>query len=461
LNESIFTYLSGEDDSLIIMVESPMSNIRVLADKFARDRDGSVAVLFGLSCVVLVGLVGLAVDTSRYYNYSSKMQQSLDAATLAGAKMLPDDSVSDGDIAALIQAHFTASMVSAGIAANALMAPAITIDRSKNSVSSQGSAKLPAMVSNLITGKGFVDANIASKAIFDMKKIELSMVLDITGSMNTNNKLADMKIAAKDIVDELYNVSLSEDGIRIALAPYSASVNAGQYASAVTNVPPTTSCSKVKHEWKCTDVSGVDQDTCVVERQGLNSTTGAAPVGVDKLPNVPSPTPSGYSCPPSTVLGLQGKSQRAEVTDTIDSYLATGATAGHIGTAWGWYLLSPDWAGVLGANAPKPYSDALVDKYTIIMTDGVFNRSYLTGSTDATTMANESYAQFGALCNGMKAKGIKIFTVGFDLNDPRALSELAACASGPGNFFDAKTGADLKQSFKEIAKKLNTLRVAS
>ena len=75
--------------------------------------------------------------------------------------------------------------------------------------------------------------------------------------------------------------------------------------------------------------------------------------------------------------------------------------------------------------------------------------------------ANESYAQFGALCDGAKSAGIKIFTIGFDLNDPRALTELEACASGPGNFFDAKTGADLKQSFKEIAKKLNTLRVAS
>ena len=363
-----------------------MSKIQVLVRKFSRDHDGTVAVLFGLSCVVLVGLIGLAVDTSRYYNYSSKMQQALDAATLAGAKMLPDDSVSDGDIEALIQAHFTASMATAGIAANSLMTPAITIDRSKNSVTSQGSAKLPAMVSKFITGKGYVDTNLASKAIFDMKKIELSMVLDITGSMNTNNKLADMKVAAKDIVDELFNVSLSEDGIRIALAPYSASVNAGQYASAVTNVPPTTSCSRVDHEWRCKDVAGVDQDTCVVERQGPNAATAAAPVGADKLPNVPAPTPSGYSCPPSTVLGLQGKSQQAEVTSTIDSYLAVGATAGHIGTAWGWYLLSPDWSGVLEHSAPKPYSDALVSKYMIVMTDGIFNRSYLTGSTDATTM---------------------------------------------------------------------------
>ena len=96
----------------------------------------------------------------------------------------------------------------------------------------------------------------------------------------------------------------------------------------------------------------------------------------------------------------------------------------------------------------------------IIMTDGIFNTSYLTGSTDPVTQANESYAQFDALCAAIKGKGIKIYTVGFDLSDARALSELQNCASGAAYFFDAKTGADLKAAFKAIAQKLNTLRVA-
>ena len=97
----------------------------------------------------------------------------------------------------------------------------------------------------------------------------------------------------------------------------------------------------------------------------------------------------------------------------------------------------------------------------IIMTDGIFNTSYLSGSaTSAAAQADESYAQFDALCDGIKAQGIQVFTVGFALNDARALSELANCASSPGTFFDAQTGADLKASFHSIAQKLNTLRVA-
>ncbi|MEQ1672713.1 MAG: VWA domain-containing protein, partial [Hyphomicrobium sp.] len=277
------------------------------------------------------------------------------------------------------------------------------------------------------------------------------------------NKLTDLKSAAKDVIDELYNGSISEDGVRIALAPYSASVNAGALASAVTNVPATTVCSWDHHEWKCKDVAGVDQDTCVVERQGVHAATDAAPIGIDKLPNVTTdPKPSRYNCPSPTVLPLQGKSQQQEVKDTIDSYLASGATAGHIGTAWGWYLLSPEWASVLpAASAPKPYTDPNVKKSMIIMTDGEFNTSYLTGSSSDSVQADESYAQFDALCNAIKGKNIQVFTIGFALYDARALAELEQCASGPSNFFDAKTGPDLKASFKAIVEKLNTLRVAS
>lgn len=439
-----------------------MLSLRRLTTDFARDTGGAVAILFGVSCVVLFGLIGLAVDTSRYYNYTSHMQQALDAAALAGAKLLPDDQVSDGDIETLVNAYFSEAMSKTGVTANGVPTATIRIDRSKNEVEVTGTARLPAMLSTMMLPSDSVDIGRTSKVVFDMKKIEMSMVLDITGSMNSNNKLADLKIAAKDVIEELYNGSLSEDGVRIALAPYSASVNAGAYAPQVTNIPATTSCSWQDHEWRCRDVAGVDQDTCVIERQGMNAATEAAPVGVDKLPNVPTLPYGRYLCPPSTVLGLQGKSQKQEVLDTIDSYVAAGATAGHIGAAWGWYLLSPEWSSVLGASAPKAYGEENVEKSMIIMTDGEFNTSYLTGgNTPGDTQADEFYAQFDALCNGAKAKGIKVFTVGFDLNSPRALAELQKCATGPENFFDAKTGAQLKQAFKDIAKKLNTLRVAS
>ena len=440
-----------------------MSKIVKSSRSFATDERGTVAVIFGLSIAFLLMIAGLAIDTARFHDVSSRMQAALDASTLAGAKLLADDNSTAADIENMAQAHFDAAMQTIGVKTTSMSHLAVSVDRANSAVSTSVAATLPSLFGMIANVAPLTLINQTSKVIYAMTPIELSMVLDITGSMNNNNKIADMKIAAKDVIDTLYATALSDNSVRIAVAPYSASVNAGGLASAVTNVPATTICS---NNWwqgpRCQTVAGVDADTCVIERTGLNAATDAGPFGADKLPNVPTTPYGNYTCPQASVIPLMGKSQVATIKSTIDSYVASGSTAGHIGTACGWYLISPDWAGVLPpASAPKPYSDKTVMKSMIIMTDGLFNTSYISGgSTSAAQMMTESYAQFDALCAGIKAKEITIYTVGFDLSDPTALGELQNCASGANNFFDAKTGADLKKAFKEIADRLTTMRVA-
>lgn len=439
-----------------------MCKLCEIADRFGKNESGATAILFGLCCIFLFGIVGLSIDTSRYYNYTSRLQSALDAAALSGARLLPDESASNTDIQTLVVANFMAAMENSGVKADKLSPPTVLVDRVANSVAVQGRASLPVMFSAVLGGSNSTEIVRTSRVVYDMKEIELSLVLDITGSMNSQNKLNDMKTAAKDIVDELFSGSLSENSVRIALAPYSASVNAGSLAGTVSDMTSATSCSWNHYRWSCYDSAGTVLDTCVIERRGFNAGTDAAPVGLDKLPRVPSLPYGNYTCPSSTVLPLKGKSQKDMVKASIDSYSASGATAGHIGSAWGWYLISPEWASVLpDGSKPEPYSNG-VDKSVIIMTDGEFNTSYLTGGETANaTQIDESYTQFDTLCDGMKAKGITVYTVGFDLSSTRALSELEKCASTPENFFDAKTGAQLKKAFKDIARKLNTLRVAS
>src|SRR5207253_2473207 len=53
---------------------------------FRRDTEGSVVSTFALSLVLVVGLVGAAVDYSAASNARMSLQVSLDAALLAGAK---------------------------------------------------------------------------------------------------------------------------------------------------------------------------------------------------------------------------------------------------------------------------------------------------------------------------------------------------------------------------------------
>lgn len=430
--------------------------------QFAGDTTGSVAIIFAASVLVLLATAGLAIDTARFYDVSAKMQSSLDAAVLAGAKLLDDEKSSASDIEKMAQTHFTEAMKSLGIKPKSLTPLKVTVDRSTDTVTASVRASVPTLFGRLLRLPRLTRIDQTSKVVYAMNPLELSMVLDITGSMNTNNKIADMKVAAKDVIDTLFQGALSDSSVRIAIAPYSASVNAGSLAASVSAAPPASAICD-KRGQNCHDVAGVDVDTCVIERTGVNAATDAAPSGSDRLPNVPSTPYGNYVCPPSTVIPLTGKSEVGALKSIIDGYAAAGATAGHIGTAWGWYLISPNWASVLpAASAPKPYSDKTVMKAMIIMTDGMFNTSYLTGgTTPSATQMDESYQQFDSLCANIKAKEITVFTVGFDLSDPRALGELQNCASGAANFFDAKTGADLKKAFGEIAARLTTMRVSS
>ena len=56
--------------------------------RFLQDRQGAVAVLFGLTLVVLVGSSALAVDMGYLYWLKSRLQATADAAATAGASQL-------------------------------------------------------------------------------------------------------------------------------------------------------------------------------------------------------------------------------------------------------------------------------------------------------------------------------------------------------------------------------------
>ena len=256
---------------------------------------------------------------------------------------------------------------------------------------------------------------------------------------DVRSKVESLKIAANLVVDTLYDQAINDRGIRIALAPFSASVNVGSYASTVAATI-----------------------NCVVERPGVNNATDAVASSADILPTLDTVGATGNTCPTPSIMPLVGRSQRWNIKSAISGFSPGGSTAGHIGAAWAWYMLSPAWSSIFtGNNQPGAYNDPNVSKNIVIMTDGLFNTSYLTGLAAGSPAATqESYSEFNQLCANMKARGINIYTIGFGLDDPAAAIELQNCASAPGNFFAAVNGTQLQAAFQAIADKLNNLRVS-
>jgi uncharacterized protein YegL len=291
----------------------------------------------------------------------------------------------------------------------------------------------------------------SSTAIFKQTDLEVSLMLDTTGSMS-GQKIRDLRDAASDLVKKLIPENSKGKTARIALAPYASSVNAGPYKARITD-PGSRGRFKMAGFG-----SGFGGDDCVVERDGSHAYDDTAPgrgAWLGTHPEAGHPTNSRYDCPRSEIVPLT--SERDRLLRSISDFRAEGYTAGHVGTAWSWYLVSPEWASIWpAASRPEPYGKRNLVKAVVLMTDGEFNTSYRNGQINQT--ADD---QARSLCDRMKDKDVVVFTVGFDLRERNAIRTLEECATAERYHYLAENGDDLRRAFLDIATKLTQLRITN
>ena len=155
--------------------------------------------------------------------------------------------------------------------------------------------------------------------------------------------------------------------------------------------------------------------------------------------------------------------------DYANSLSAGGNTYLDIGMIWGSRLLSP--SGIFQSNVnQKPSNGAEVSRHLIFMTDGFMepNISVLQAwgiewwdrkvTTDGSTNdAARHSSRFRAVCDAIKAKGIRVWVIAFT---SALSSDLTYCASDDSSFV-ATDATGLNTAFQQIAKKVGELRVTS
>ncbi len=398
---------------------------------FLHSKDGSVIPLFGLCIMMLMFMSALAVDTARGYRAASATTLALDAAALTSAKMLRLEKLNDEELMEVANRYFKSNL-NAEVAAEATYGSValLEVNRVTNKVKLGVDMSMPTTFGSLM-GVKKMKLPAKSTAIYDARDIELSMMLDVSGSM-AGAKISDLRGAAADLVDILMTGNKNGAKHRIAIAPFSTSVNAGTFDSEVAESKGKFKVFKPKN-------------TCVSERTGANAFTDASPASGMFGKKAPS-------CPTSPIVPLSNDG------DTLKTAIAGlrdgGWTAGHLGIAWAWYLLSPEWADIWpSGSTPKAYGDEETTKVAIIMTDGEFNSAYEGDNGDAKQQAEK-------LCKNMKSSGVTVYTIGFQV-PKEALPVLEKCATSHMHFFDAKNGDELRDTFKTIAKKLLGLRLSS
>jgi Flp pilus assembly protein TadG len=443
--------------------------------RFRTNAKGNVAIIFSLSVIPLLMGVGTAVDYMRATDTKARMERALDAAALAVGNA-PD--MTNADMRKLAIRYFRENYPKADEAVDASLKIMLNGDRIALSVD----AKVPTTLLNIVGVKD-IPVSISNEVVRSGNNLEVALALDITGSMgNPNSKIAALKVAAKDLVDILVSDNQYRFYSKVALAPYATAVNVGNYADQLRGVPtPGVDTVPGSQQYEFTSGSGQQQiydvSTCVTERTGPEAYTDADPQ------SAPASTYRlgwhyGYNfnpCPSAEIVPLT--SDKAALKQQIDQMTEMGSTAGHLGAAWAWYLLSPNFGNLWPAGSqPAPYGKARVTKAAIIMTDGAFNTAYCNGvvSNDSNVGAGGVNARIGCdapngsafdqaqqICDGMKAKGIMVFTVGFMIdNQPQAQNIMQQCASSPSMAYDADTGVELKTAFANIANSLSELRLS-
>jgi Flp pilus assembly protein TadG len=439
----------------------------------SRDDRGSVVIMFGLTVFVVFTVVGSAVDYGRAMLARARLQSAVDSSVLAAARvwqlsndmqlaeqkaLAHFDSNKPHDPSRVVS--FTPDMVAATftmVGETVVKTPFLSfVQHPTITVSTRGQA--------LIAGGGNAGTNL-----------EVSLMLDVTGSMG-GTKIEDLKAAAKDLIDIVVWSDQSEYTSRVGLAPFSSAVNVGSLGSSVAYNPSSSLTFRLKNGNNSTRYR--TNTYCVSERTGTNAFTDAAPTGSSAIPRVYQ-TNSSTACVPAAPI-VPMTSNKDTLKTVINGFVASGNTAGHLGTAWAWYLLSPNWANVFPAGSkPQPYSmlaevgekgQPLLKKVAVLMTDGEYNYQYCNSTTPNTAGATipdsdtgnsgancksphgNSTNQARSLCTAMKAAGITVYTVGFGLGSAgSAVDTLRGCASEPHMFYNTTTGDELRNAFRHIA----------
>jgi hypothetical protein len=447
--------------------------------RYAQKEDGFVT-LFAVAIIgLLVLIAGISFDMQRNEMERVRIQNTADRAVLAAADL--DQTLSPE---AVVQDYFDKAGIPQG-------ANSVVVDDGLNyrtvSVNADG-----VTATNFMTMLGIDELPLRSFAEAEerVNNVEISLVLDISGSMGWNNKMANLRDAASIFVDTVINPS-TEDLVSISVVPYSENVSAGPEIMNALNV------NRVHDYSNCVEFEESDFSTT-----GISATQQYEQVqhffwGNSNYNNLSNPV-CLYGADESIAAFSQDP---IELKRKIGKLEPRGNTSIFLGMKWAAALLDPEFQSVNAELAmdnvtdpefmarPVAFSDTETLKTVILMTDGENTSSfripsryyanyshrahwnrynldyyirYYWGGRSSDLKYTKYWSSYGdtllnSVCDAAKDKNIVIWSIGFEVSDHGA-DVMRDCASSPSHFFRVE-GVEIKEAFKAIARQINQLRL--
>ena len=203
----------------------------------ARDQRGVTAVAFAITFAVLAPMSLGIFDVYTMTEQHGKLQDALDAATLYAAR---SNAFTSADVNTIGQKALTA---------NLQLIPGATLQSSSFTlVSSAGDTKVVGSAAVALPAYAPMEFNhdpvaVTSEVTRPGNNLEVAMVLDNTGSM-AGAPMTSLQSAANQLIDLVVSDTQTPYYSKIAIVPYSNSVNAGTYANSVRGTPATGTAAR-------------------------------------------------------------------------------------------------------------------------------------------------------------------------------------------------------------------------
>lgn len=433
-------------------------NVTSWIKAFYGDTSGATLMAFALAVPVVVGAMGVSVDLARSYLVKERLSHALDAAALAGAGSA---ALEGEELRNRVQAYFDKNM-------GGVTGIDLTIEQTGSTL--QVSAAIP-METSFMQVLGISEVQISNGALVqrEVRGLEVAMVLDVTGSMSTNNNIATLRTAATNFTDIVCPGTNCSNMVRIGLVPFATTVNVGPYGlgknpdgttydTAFVNNPQNlqfkqSGSGSSTAWWGCILEQAPDND--VVDSQAGWTWNMYRYVRNDGYTGSPN---SG--CNKAYILPLTDI--KATIKSRISGLTASGNTLSNIGMVWGYRVLSPEPPFREGVAM----DDINIRKVALLMTDGDNNigGSYSAYGPWANLQLDDGDLndKLAATCENMKEDGIIIYTVTFTSNiDSNTKSFFRNCATDEAKYYDAPTQGELVDAFQRIAAELSNLYIVN
>ncbi len=417
----------------------------------AADRLGNVAVTFALVLTPVTASVGGALDYTRTYTIGAEIQSALDTGVLAAASLSQTR-----DAETVVRAYVEAAIAEhRGVIETLVVTVSPNVALNARTVAAQATVTVPTVLLG-VAGVDRLTMSRDSEATEQMRNLEISLVLDVSGSMS-GSKIEALREAAAEFVQVVMSGEVS-DMTSISIIPYNGGVRLPDYV----NAQLISGGSSNAQRSGCPEYG---EDHPIVLQPPANGLDWLQWQGRDQ-----HGSRNSAFCPEQNEASVFLRNNQANLLALIEDLDAGGNTGLDIATAWGSRALDPVWRGRLGGNfadRPVNYDDPSTIKALVVMTDGAATaqiRNYWDDDDDRWRNYNmyaaaQSRTNMAQACDEAEARGVDIYTIAFQLSGSTNRDLMRGCASHPDNYFQVED-MDIAAAFSAIAADLNTLRLS-